>query len=97
MMNLIVIPLGAFLASGIGFLAVRALIGLGMGTLTYAAIGVAFDQLFTLAQGHYNNMPTYALQIVGLAGFGQAIGIIIGAISFRLIFLMLPKLGVIPK
>ena len=50
-----------------------------------------------MAQGYYNNVPTFALQIIGLAGFGQAIGIIAGAITFRLTFLLLPRLGVIPK
>ncbi|MXS83628.1 DUF2523 domain-containing protein [Nitrosomonas oligotropha] len=54
-------------------------------------------QLFSMAQGYYNAFPSFALQVVGLAGFGQGIGIIVGAISFRLTFVLLPKLGVIPK
>lgn len=97
MLNLLVIPLGAFLTSYAGFIAVRALMGLGIGIITYGAIGVALESLFTLAQGHYNNIPTFALQIIGLAGFGEAIGMIIGAVTFRLTFLLLPKIGVIPK
>lgn len=93
----ILIPLGAFLSAGMGYLAVRAAMGLGIGLISYGAVGVVLAELFTMAQGFYNNVPTFALQIIGLAGFGQAIGIIAGAISFRLTFVLLPKLGVIPK
>lgn len=93
----ILIPLGAFLSAGVGFLAVRALMGLGIGLISYGAVGVVLAQLFTMAQGYYNNVPTFALQIIGLAGFGQGIGIIIGAITFRASFMFMARLGVIPK
>ena len=97
MFNLLVIPLGAFLSSYVGFLAVRALMGLGIGVISYGAIAIAFELLLTQAMGYYNNVPAFALQIINLAGFGQALGIIMGAITFRMTFLLLPKLGVIPK
>ena len=29
-----------------------------------------------MAQGHYNNIPAFALQIAGLSGIGQALGMI---------------------
>ena len=93
----ILIPLGAFLSAGMGYLAVRALMGVGVGLITYGAVGIVLAQLFSMAQGYYNAFPSFALQVVGLAGFGQGIGIIVGAISFRLTFVLLPRLGVIPK
>ncbi|WP_235590262.1 DUF2523 family protein [Nitrosomonas ureae] len=37
------------------------------------------------------------MQTLNLAGFGQGLGIIMGAITFRMTFVLLPKLGVIPK
>lgn len=97
MFNLLVIPLGAFLSSYVGFLAVRALMGLGIGVISYGAIAIALELLYSQAQGFYNNVPSFALQIIGLAGFGQGLGIIMGAITFRMTFVLLPKLGVIPK
>ncbi|MBK7491478.1 MAG: DUF2523 domain-containing protein [Nitrosomonas sp.] len=71
--------------------------GFRIGLISYGAVGVVLAQLFTMAQGYYNNVPTFALQNHRPARFGQAIGIIAGAITFRLTFLLLPKLGVIPK
>ncbi len=97
MFNLLIIPLGAFLTSSIGFLAVRALSGLGIGVISYAAITVALDTLFSQAQGYFSAIPYFALQTLNLAGFGQGLGIIMGAITFRMTFVLLPKLGVIPK
>ena len=93
----ILIPLGAFLSAGIGYLAIRVLMALGIGMISYAGVLVVLNQLFTMAQGHYNNIPTFALQIVGLAGFGEALGIIAAAITFRATFVFMNKLGVIPK
>ena len=93
----ILIPLGAFLSAGMGYLAVRALMGVGVGLISYGAVGIVIQQLLTLAQGHYNNFPAFALQIVGLSGFGQALGMIAGAITFRATFMLMSKLGVIPK
>ena len=93
----ILIPLGAFLSAGVGFLAVRALMGVDLGLISYGAVGVVLQQLLTLAQGHYNNIPAFALQIAGLSGIGQALGMIAGAITFRATFMLMSKLGVIPK
>lgn len=97
MFNLLIIPLGAFLTSYVGFLAARALMGLGIGILSYGAISIAFELLFAQALGFYNSVPAFALQIINLAGFGQGLGIIMGAITFRMTFILLPKIGVIPK
>jgi|GEM_PF-3948417 len=97
MFNLLIIPLGAFLSSYVGFLAARAFMGLGIGVIKYGAIAIALELLYTQAQGYYSNIPAFALQIINLAGFRQGLGIIMGAITFRMTSLLLPKLGVIPK
>ncbi len=93
----ILIPLGAFLSAGMGFLAVRAAMGLGLGVISYAAVGIAITQLMNMAQTSYNSIGYFALQIAGLAGIGQALGIIAGAITFRATYLFMAKIGVIPK
>ena len=93
----ILIPLGAFLSAGVGYLAARVLIGLGIGIIAYGSVIILLQQLFIQAQGYYNNIPTIALQLLNLAGFGDALGILMGATLARAAFVFLPKLGVIPK
>ncbi len=93
----ILIPLGAFLSSGVGYLAARVLMALGIGTLTYGSVLILLNQIFVQAQGYYNNVPVFTLQILNLAGFGDAMGIVMGAVLARAAFVFLPKLGVIPK
>lgn len=97
MLNTILIPLGTFLSAGVGYLAVRAATGLGIGVISYTAVSALLQSLLTMAQGYYNSIPSFALQIVGLAGFGQAIGIIAGAITFRATFVFMSKLGRLPS
>ena len=72
MFNLLIIPLGAFLSSYVGYLAARALMGLGMGVISYGAISIALELLYAQAQGYYNNIPSFVLQIIGLAGREKA-------------------------
>ena len=93
----ILIPLGAFLSAGVGYLAARVLIGLGIGVIAYGSVIILLNQLFIQAQGYYNNVSVFALQILGLAGFGEALGILMASILARAAFVFLPKLGVIPK
>jgi len=93
----ILIPLGAFLSAGVGYLAVRVLLALGIGFISYAAVIALLTQLFSMAQGYYNNIPSLALSIINLAGIGDGLGIITGAITFRATFVFVTKLGVLPK
>ena len=57
---------------------------LGMGV-----IAIVLEILFTQAQGHYNNLPVYALQVANLASFGQVLGIITGTVLFRIILVFM--------
>ncbi len=93
----ILIPLGAFLSASMGYLAIRAAMGLGIGLITYGSVGIVLETLFSLAQGHYNNIPVFALQLINLSGFGQAMGMVAAAVGFRATFMLMAKLGVIPK
>ncbi len=93
----VLLPLAKFFDSNIGIIARKALGGLGIGVISYTAVTAAFSTAVTYTQSHYNNIAADALQLIGLAGIGEAIGIIVGAITARLTITSMSKLGVIPK
>lgn len=96
-MTSIIIALGAFFTTYGAYIAIRILTGIGLGIISYAAVGLAVESLFNAAKGHYNNIPTFALQLLGLAGAGDSLGLITGAITFRLTFVFMNRIGVLPK
>lgn len=85
--------LGAFLSASIGALAKKALIALGLGTITYAGLQAAFNAAQTQVITNYGQMPAAALQLADLAGVGQTIGILLGAMSARVGLAVLSKIG----
>lgn len=82
----------AFLVRILGPLAKRVLIALGIGTVTYVGLDAAFDAAKNYIIGYYGQMSGDVLQVVSLAGFGAAIGIILGAIAARIALISLSKL-----
>jgi hypothetical protein len=96
-MSLINVPLGAFLSSSVGALAKRVLVACGVGVLTYSGVSVALGQLIGFAQASYSGLPSYAAAFLGLAGVGNGLGMIAGALSFRAAYLALPHFGVLTK
>ncbi len=93
----ILVPLAQFLDTYLGSFAKNVLSSLGIGVISYAGIKTVFDQLVSLAQDQYSNMATDALSVVQLAGVGEAIGIIVGAITFKLTITTMSSLGVLPQ
>lgn len=85
--------LGAFLSASIGALAKKALIALGLGTITYAGLQSAFDAAQAQVISNYGQMPGAALQLADLAGVGQTIGILLGAMAARVGMVALSKIG----
>ena len=75
--------LGAFLSASVGALAKKALIAVGLGTITYAGLQAAFDGAQAQVISHYGQMPAVAMLIADLAGVGQTIGILLGAMAAR--------------
>lgn len=75
--------LAAFLISITGSIVARAFTALGIGIFSYAAItglvGAAISSMTT----SYNSMGSVTLDIVNLAGFGQALGVITAAMVTR--------------
>ena len=85
--------LGAFLAGAAGPLVKKALLAIGLGTVTYAGLQAAFNGAQAAVISNYGLMPAAALQIADLAGVGQTIGIILGALAARVGMVALSHIG----
>lgn len=76
-------PLATFLLSLIGPLAIRALLALGIGTLTFTGVTVALNGLIGIAQSNWAGVPSDVLALASIAGIPEAIGIVCGAMVSR--------------
>ena len=76
--------LWAFLASAVGPLAIKILIALGITAVTFVGVDTVTSQLVGYVTASYTGLPSATLQIFGLAGVGQGLGLILGAINARL-------------
>lgn len=97
MIKTLIIPLAKFLDTYLGSFAKNVLSSLGIGVISYAGIKTVFDELVALAQSYFANMASDALSVVQLAGVGEAIGIIVGAITFKLTMTSMSNLGILPS
>ncbi|MDD2943636.1 MAG: DUF2523 domain-containing protein [bacterium] len=93
MMGGVVATIAAFLATSIGPLVKRALVAIGVGTVTYAGLDVAFAAARDLIVSNYGQMSGSVADLVSLAGVGQAIGIVLGALAARVGLVALTSLG----
>lgn len=85
--------LGAFLALSIGALVKRALIAIGFGTITYVGLQAVYIELHQNVIGSYGLMVGASMQLADLAGVGQTIGILLGAIAGRISLIAVSKIG----
>jgi len=90
-------PLAPLLVSIAGPFIKRALTALGIGVISYAAVQTALSAAVSQVQGAYGSIAGDIAGPLGLAGFGEAIGIILGALSARLAATQLTKLGLLKK
>ncbi len=74
----------AFLVGMVGPLLARILTSLGLTLVTLTGVTVIFGQLKDSVVGAVNSMPADALAIGGLMGLWQALGILLGALSFSI-------------
>lgn len=93
----ILIPLGNFFNQAIGPLARKALGALGLGILSYGVVNLALQAAISFTRGYYDSLPVFVLNILGLAGAGQALGIVTGALVFRVSLNSMNKIGVLQK
>lgn len=87
----------SLLTSLAGPLAKKALTALGMGVVSYAAINAALSAVTSAVTASYGAITGDLASILNLAGFGQALGIILGAMAARLTYAQLNKLQVLAK
>lgn len=85
--------LGAFLALSVGALVKRALLALGLGIITYSGLQAAFDTVQAQVISNYGQMSGASLQLADLAGVGQTIGILLGALAARVGIAVVSRIG----
>lgn len=89
----IMAALAAFFAGSIGGIVKRALIAIGIGTVTYSGLDIAFGAARDLVISNYGQISGASAQLIALAGVGQALGIVLGALAARVGLLALSTLG----
>ena len=75
--------MGAFLVSITGSIAARAMIALGIGVFSYAALNTLASSVTSAVTSSYSGMGSFTLSIVNLAGGSQVIAILCAAIVTR--------------
>lgn len=86
-------PLAAFFLSLAGPLARKVLLALGLGVVSYAGLNLIADQLRDVITEKYSLLSGPVLDLLNLIGFGQAVGIVLGAIIARAAFAAISKIG----
>lgn len=84
---------GAFLLGLAGPVARRVLLSLGLGVISYAGLTVVAAQVQTAITEKYSLLTGSVLDLLNLIGFGQAVGIVLGAIIARAAFAAISKIG----
>lgn len=82
---------GTFLLAMVQPLVARVLVSLGLSLVTFTGMSVAIDLLTTRAVTAWGGLPASILQLAGLAGIGEALSIITGAVATRLLIWQLTK------
>lgn len=75
--------LASFFMSMAGPLAMRVLIALGVGTITFTGVTAALQGLITQAQTNWSSVGAAVLQLASLGGVPDGLGIIAGAMTTR--------------
>lgn len=81
------------LQAAAGPIAKRVLSALGIGVVSYAAIQTAFTAAQSSLLSAYGSISGEIAAILNLAGFGTAVGIVLGAIAARISYMQLSKLA----
>jgi len=76
-----------------GPLAKRVLTALGIGIVTYGAVQVAFTAAQNALLASYGQISADIVGPLNLAGFGQAVGIILGALGAKVALQVVSRLG----
>ncbi|PJI98094.1 uncharacterized protein DUF2523 [Acidovorax sp. 69] len=69
----------------------RIFVTLGLSLVSFVGMDLLMDQVIATAQNAWGGLPAGILQLAGLAGVGQALSIIFGAIMTRVLIWNLSK------
>ncbi|MEY3882255.1 MAG: hypothetical protein RIQ94_3051 [Pseudomonadota bacterium] len=73
----------SFLMSIAGSLAARVMLSLGFGIVSYAALNTLANTVVLKVTEYYTHIDITALNLINLAGGGEAMGILLGALVTR--------------
>ena len=85
--------LTAFFASLALSLPARVLTAVGVGWVSYSGYKIIIDNLVTMFSDNYNSIPVAIYNLLGLAGFTEGIGIILGAFAAKAAIYSIKVLG----
>lgn len=96
-MAILKIPFGKFLEGAASPIVKKVMTSLGLGVISFAAVATALDTAINFAHNAYSGLPMYLAALAGLGGVGDGLGIIAGALVFRVGMNSFSKIGVLPK
>lgn len=85
----------SFLSAAAGPLAKKVLGALGMGAITYAGFEAIKGQISSAVTSMWGGMPADVYSVVALAGFVDAVGVWLGAITTAVALLSFKRLGML--
>jgi hypothetical protein len=85
----------ALMVSLAGPVVKKALAAIGIGVLSYAAIQTVFSAAQSALLTSYGQISADIVGPLNMAGFGQAIGIVLGAMAARISLIAAKRLGMI--
>lgn len=81
------------LAAAAAPIARMVLVSLGIGLISYAGFSLVIDSVISHVQTSYGQLPAAAAQLADLLGVGEAIGILLGAMTARAAYASITKFG----
>ena len=77
------------------YIVVKVFIALGISFVTFTGFTVGLGFVKDYISNKFNSMPSDILQIIMMAGFGHALGLIFGAFAFNVAMQSISKLSFI--
>lgn len=84
-----------FIGAGVGVWARKAAAGLGLGVITYVGFEALRGQIDSAVSSMFSGLAADAYQIIALAGFVDAVGIWLGALSAAVGIMAAGKIGLL--
>nr|DAJ59579.1 MAG TPA: Minor Head Virion Protein G6P [Inoviridae sp.] len=78
------------------YIVVKVFIAIGISFVTFTGFTVGLGFVKDYISNKFNSMPSDILQIIMMAGFGHALGLIFGAFAFNVAMQSISKLSFIP-